>query len=290
LRKVLRNDLGRARPRQIPTREANLRTSVTSYDPRFGIARNHWIVFQNTAARMNKIIMVRKGNESAIPWIAKGFPAKPIELKIKVDGQIGLLLATQQDRPSVLNTGHFLVSKSGQDFVVERKSGPPVPLADVAPPLSGACGSSSWAQPGLVLDCDSGLPFTSDYDIGAVIDLDDPRWGRTHLSEPQAGTPNLTSRFVQPIIDRLNSLMMAGTCVSGQKRIPHGTQAQFGQGSPMNAPGETVLLFELNDKVEAFSCRTVEEGREELKNIMRENLPATVVAGGGKVIPLSRKK
>jgi len=261
-----------------------MRTSVSSYDPRFGIARNHWIVFQKTAAQMNKIIMVRKGKESAIPWIEKGFPAKPLDFKIKVDEQTGLLIAVPQQYPLVFDAGHSVVSKSGQDYVVQRKSGAATPLADLAPPLAGACGYANWARPGLVLDGDSGLPFTSDYDIGAIIDLNDPRWGRTHLSEPQADTLNRTSRFVQPVIDRLNSQMMAGTCVSGQKRIRHGTQAQIDSGGPMHGNNETVLIFQLNDKVEALSCRTEEEARQELKNIMRENLPATVVAGGGKVI------
>jgi hypothetical protein len=261
-----------------------MRVPVQGYEARFGIARNHWLSFQRIATQMNKIILVRGGKEKAIPWIKRGFPAKPLELKIKVDPNAGLLVAQQHEYSTVFKSGHYVVVKSGGDYLVERKPASTLPLSQVAPNLQGMCSWTSWVRPGLVLDRESGLPFTSDYDIAAVIDLDDPRWGRTHLSEPQLDTPNLTSRFVQPVVDRVNAAMTLGTCVQGQPRARHGTQAQIGMGSPMHDDKDVIIVFYPKDYVEQLSCRNVAEGREELKNILRESLPATGTPGGGKVI------
>jgi hypothetical protein len=166
-----------------------MRVPVQGYEARFGIARNHWLSFQRIATKMNKIILVRGGKEKAVPWIERGFPAKPLELKIKVDPNAGLLVAQQHEYSTVFQAGHYVVVKSGRDYLVERKPASTLPLSQVAPNLQGMCSWTSWVRPGLVLDRESGLPFTSDYDIAAVIDLDDPRWGRTHLSEPQLDTP-----------------------------------------------------------------------------------------------------
>ncbi len=261
-----------------------MRVPVRGYEARFGIAYNHWLSFQQIATQMTKIIMVRGGKENAIPWIERGFPAKPLELKIKVDRASGLLVAQSHEYPTVFLAGHYIVVQSGNDYVVDRNPASTVPLSQVAPKLQGMCSCTSWARQGLVLDRMSGLPFTSDYDIAAVIDLDDPRWGRTHLSEPQADTRNLTSRFIQPVVDRVNAAMAAGTCVLGQPRARHGTQAQIGTGSPMHDDTDVIIVFYPKDKVEKLSCSNVAEGREDLKNILRESLPSTVVPGGGKVI------
>lgn len=262
-----------------------MRVPVPAYEARFGIAGNHWLSFQQIASQMNKIILVRGGKKNSIPWIERGFPAKPLELKIKVDEDVGLLVAQGHEHATVFQAGHYVVVKSGKDYVVERKPASTLPLTDVAPKnLQGMCSCTSWARQGLVLDRESGLPFTSDYDIAAVIDLNDPRWGRTHLSEPQADTPNLTSRFVQPVLDRLNAAMSAGTCVQGQTRARHGTQAQIFTGSPMHDDKDVILVFYPKNKVEHLACRNVAEGREELKKILRESLPSTVGPGGGKVI------
>lgn len=39
------------------------------------------------------MIRVRGGKAAAIPWIERGFPGKPLELKIKVEPRTGLLFA-----------------------------------------------------------------------------------------------------------------------------------------------------------------------------------------------------
>ena len=261
-----------------------MRVPVLGYDAKFGIAFAHWLSFQKIATQMNKIIMVRGGKKNAIPWIERGFPAKPLELKIKVDRACGLLVAESHEHSTVLQAGHYVVVRSGNDYVVKRNLAPTVPLSQVAPKLAGMCSYLSWARQGLVLDRKSGLPFTSDYDIGAVIDLDDPRWGRTHLSEPQPDTRNRTSRFIKPVVDRVNAVMAAGTCVLGQPRVPHGTQAQIQTGSPMHDDEDEVIVFYPKDKVEQLCCRNVAEGWEDLTNIKRESLPSTAGPGGGKVI------
>ena len=62
-----------------------MRVPVRGYDAEFGIAFAHWLSFQQIATQMNKIIMVRGGKKNAIPWIERGFPAKPIELKVLLE-------------------------------------------------------------------------------------------------------------------------------------------------------------------------------------------------------------
>jgi hypothetical protein len=260
-----------------------MRVPVQGYEARFGIARNHWSSFQQIAS--HKIILVRGGKEKAIPWIEKGFPAKPLELKIKVDARVGLLIAKPHEHSTVFQAGHYVVVKRGSDYRVDRNLASTVPLSQVAPPkLTGMCSWTAWAQDGLVLDRSSGLPFTSDYDIAAVIDLLDPRWGKTHLSEVRADTPNLTSMYIQPVVDRVNALMSSGICIQGQPRARHGTQAQIGTGSPMHDDNEVIVIFYPKDKVEELKSCSVEEGRQEMIKIRQEWMPSTAVPGGGKVI------
>jgi len=260
-----------------------MRQLVNGYTRTFGIANAHWRVFQEVAAQGPRIILVRGGKESSIPWIERGFPAKPPELEIKVDPQIGLLVARNDEYGKVRAAGHFILERAGQGFVVKMPSGPK-PIETLVPKnLMGECDYKNWQREGLVLSKTQFVPFTSDYDIAAVIDLKDPRWGRTFLSEPVLGEKNLTNMYIQPVLDALNARMGNGTCLARQPRVQHGTQAQYG-GSPLNKPGEPVLVFFPNGKVEQLGGGTVEEGLEDLKAILRESLPSTADSTPGKVI------
>jgi len=267
-----------------------MRQPVNGYVRSFGIAMAHWKAFQQVAGQKIGgngpwIILLRGGKECSIPWIERGFPAKPLEFKIKIDSVLGLLKVERSEYETVWAKGHHVLMNSPGGFKVHLSKEDCKPIESVVPTnLVGECNHKSWQREGLVLDRFTHLPFTSDYDVAAVIDLNDPRWGRTHLSVTVLGEKNFSSPYNQPVLDALNRLMGDGTCLRGQPRIPHGTQAQVMSGSPMNKDDDRILVFYPNGKVEQLVCATVQEGREELKNLLREFLPSTAGTTPGKVI------
>lgn len=270
-----------------------MRRPLENYSRAFGITPGHWEVFRRVAGREIDgkgpwIILVRGGKERCIPWIERGFPAKPAVFdKIKVDPTLGLLRAVDDfQRKIVWAAGHYLLDGSPSSFKVRTSEFDSKPIESLVPRnLKGDCHFKIWQQQGLVLDHSSCLPFTSDYDIAAIIDTTGPRqWGQVHLSVPRS-EKDLPSPFNNAVLKTLNELMEKGTCRQGEKRIQHTTQAQYASGSPMNKDDDVVLVFHPDGKIEQFVCATVAEGREELKNLLREVFPPTAGQEMGKVIP-----
>jgi hypothetical protein len=223
-----------------------------SWAPDYGITSKHWRAVSLYA--FNKYyVMIRAGKAAAIPWIEKGYPAKPRELGfVKIDPEIGLLVATDpQKQASAKEVGHFVLEP--------RKITGPTGARDqlVAVNKRGEelkeRFDQSWARRGMIVDAESHLPFTSDYDLAAVIDTKRFEYDDTIGSIPGKG--NRTSVFIEFVRSELNARF-------GSKRIQHGTQAQY-EGDLASAktkdndhmPGEPerILAFCADSRVRLFS-------------------------------------
>ena len=135
----------------------------------WGIAGAHWDLIRGVAAAKRHIYVIRAGKARAIPWIEKNFPGKPRELSaFKVNPNTGLLEAPRDRWSVVFAAGHLVLDQAGGGnwkLVSGRGSAHQTTEAPAR--------IDTWrrhAKPGLVIQRESRLPFTSDYDLGAVLD------------------------------------------------------------------------------------------------------------------------
>lgn len=210
---------------------------LTHYDEKFGITGAHWHVFLRFATQRKKVVMVRATKPAAIPWIERKFPAKPLEFKTKTDPFLGLLIArTPAELENVKHTGNFVepmpnnmdVRRFVEELVVKRNN--PTAKSPASRP-----GTTPKAEAYLVIERNSGLPFTSDYDLSAVFDLDHPDYFLTFGSQATTVGGNRTNLYTNAAIRELNRRF-------GSERIMHGTQAQ-GTGDAANGDYEHILVF-----------------------------------------------
>lgn len=202
----------------------------------YGIATKHWNLIR-MFARNHYALCIRGGKSSSVTWIEQGFPAKPLDLKIKVDDKVGLLVAgTPADCDKAWSNGFPVLApvadKRGA-FVAKLRN-------EVA--CEGKQFTDAWAMEGLVIDPLTKLPITSDYDLAAVIDTAHPNYYTTYMSI--AGAADHNNPMVSAVSDSLNSSF-------GSRRIMHGSQAQY-DGSLANRDNEPILVFHPDGEVECF--------------------------------------
>lgn len=209
-----------------------------SFEPRYGIAPRHWVAILDYVRRERLYLFIRGGKRAAIPWIERGFPGKPLELKIKVDPQTGLLLARDgKDRDAVFRARHLLLTRRPQGFQAVDERGTPVGGRTLA-------ASERHAVEGAVVDRASGLPFTSDYDIAAALPAD----GFDYQSHVQgfALDKSNTSHLAEQVRRELNQRL-------GSQRFQHGPQALYDQKlSNSDTESEIIVAFCANGDAYTF--------------------------------------
>jgi hypothetical protein len=188
------------------------------------------------AAGHKLYLFVRGGKQSAIPWIEARFPGKPMELGfLKVEPRTGLLWATSSDERRVFQAGHLVLHRSRTGYRAVGANGMPASTREYR---------DSWAGAGVVIDARSGLPFTSDYDLAAVIparDLD--------YTQDVAGFrvgQSRTSALAEQARADLNR-------VFGSERVRHGPQSLYDQKLG-HGDAEHIVAFCANG--DAYTFRT----------------------------------
>jgi hypothetical protein len=201
----------------------------------YGIVPTHWNAMQLFARNKHYVLCIRGGKSASVPWIQQGFPAKPLDLKIKVDPVLGMLLArTQPDRENAWSKGFPVLA------AIDGQRGGFVAKLSRETAFQGKQFKQSWAQIGLVIDPQAQLPITSDYDLAAVIDTQHPNYYTTYMSI--AGAADRNNLTVQAVSAALNKAF-------GSPRILHGSQAQY-DGSLANKDNEPILVFHPNGDVD----------------------------------------
>lgn len=180
------------------------------HEERSGIAEKHFAVFLAVAKAENCIIVVRKTKPACLPWIKKNYPAKPASVwKIKNSERSGLVTCSH-DNPKVSYTEQVKHAWESQHYVLmsEPRVNPPeaggglgvfgsynpAGLAEAnrhadelayGPPmrLVARCYHHTLDrqyplttdfEPGQVIDPQTGLPLTGDYDLMGVMPMDNP--------------------------------------------------------------------------------------------------------------------
>src|SRR5262249_40357483 len=143
------------------------------------ITRSHWEDFRAVAGDPDRprVLLIRAGKPAAIPWIEKNFPAKPMAFKSKVDPVVGLLFArTRAERDNALAAGHLVLDRLRDAAGMPRHTALPAFVGEGRDPRGQPVrkvfnkAEHPWAQEALIVDSTSLKPFTSDYDLAAVID------------------------------------------------------------------------------------------------------------------------
>lgn len=235
-------------------------SSDEGYKPVYGFAPSHWRIIQNYARISATVLLFRSGKEASIPYIERKFPAKPMSFKTKTDPRLGLLIA---DTPDAIDS----VARAGQWMLREhdRREGWFIAYSPLAPDVVRAEFEKAvcpWAAANVVVraDKDPHLPFTSDYDLAAIVrpiqqfrvlpstlitskqtdvrpltstlktgsDLfakDNIKQVSAHLGDRQRGFENIWTQHVR---ERLNDLL-------GDERIMHGPQVLYVNADQVSA-------------------------------------------------------
>jgi hypothetical protein len=205
----------------------------------FGILRSHWNDLVQFARERGYVVALRTGKRAALPWIQRGFPAKPLALKTKVCPETGLLIArSEADRQQAQGAGFPVLTPTGpnaREYIAQLQGG----RTAFAGQTFGSS-SHDWARDGLIMDPVRRLPFTSDYDLAAVVDTEQLDYEGTYMS--RAGMANSTNVLVASVAGELNRRF-------GSPRIVHGSQAQY-SGGMGHGDDDTVLIFHPDGFVE----------------------------------------
>ena len=205
---------------------------------RSGIAARHIKVFQKVAAAkggLNRIIAVRFTNTKSTKWIERGYPAKPLAVKIKTNKRNGIVTrnadTTDKEVSDALNAGYYIVDELG---VARNKAGKALDLPE----------KTDWPlQPGQVIDGKQKKPLVGDYDLHSVIDPAAP--GRVIAKKTDNyGVPvkDATNPDVKRVARALNSQM-------DQRRVLHGAHDLY-DDLPSAKPG--VIVFHPDGKIQLF--------------------------------------
>lgn len=182
---------------------------ATAYLPSSGITQAHFLIFQDVARRLNRIIVVRNTNVRSTPWIDKRYPPKPKVLEPLHTGErTGKVTATNPtERALARSAGFYVIDDDG----VARRN-----LAD-ALPTKFPFNTADQNAAGQVIDPKSLLAFVGDYDLMGVIDPSAKGRVLALATSNGAAVSNRTNPDVDRAINALNARM-------DQPRVMHGPQ------------------------------------------------------------------
>jgi hypothetical protein len=265
------------------------------YDAKMGFTLGDWTVLKAAAVDNNTVLFFRSGKEAALPWIEKRFPPKPLTLKVKVDREIGLLLAKDpSDKADVGRAGHWVLRKSsrsiGGAFEAYNPSSPRDAVVSI---------DDDWAREDLVVHSQSRLPITSDYDLAAIVPQSGPyRFLPAGMTAGKAAAPGSLERpaaagkaglteeilkkklaeisdprfgFSNPWVDQMTAELNRRL---GDQRLMHGPQALYAPPQMSNSKGpalfdaqlangsnETLIAFCPDNTVHLWYCSTPQSSR-----------------------------
>ncbi|QDV32711.1 anthrax toxin-like adenylyl cyclase domain-containing protein [Tautonia plasticadhaerens] len=190
-----------------------------------GMTASHSRVFQRVAQETGRIIAVRNTNPLSTRWIERGFPPKPMQIKIKTSKKTGVVTAQGDEIAEARKAGYFVVDADG---VPRNANGTRMDFN--TPP--------DWPlEPGQVIHPMQKKPLVGDYDLLGVIDPQAP--GRNLVVAASEGQilDDWSSPAVRDVANRVNAML-------DQPRVMHGAHDGYRGARPdfSDAGGSTVFL------------------------------------------------
>jgi hypothetical protein len=203
-----------------PTMRAAMATAAAG---KFGgFTAKHYQFFQWVAKMENRIIAVRDTNPLSTQWIERGFPAKPIEIKIKTSKTTGIVTAvTKEEIAEARFRNFYVVDPDGVPRITAHRS------LKLPEPLD-------WPlEPGQVIDPRQLKPLVGDYDLLGVIDPGSP--GRNIVQATSNG--KMLFDWSSPDVDRIRSILNS---FMDQPRVMHGSYDGF---ADVSTAGPVTVFF-----------------------------------------------
>jgi hypothetical protein len=208
-------------------------TSVqqVTWTPRYGVAQRHWDGFRRYAGLAHVYLLIRTGPAAAIPWIERGFPARPTDLAfLDIDDDLGLVVVRRDaQRDRVFAHCHYVLTPASAPGGVSEGSF--IGVNPRQPPLRVVF-RERWARPGVVIDRRAHRPFTAGYDLLAVLGEGDEFHHFQTLGSAVAAAaplgwirgadPDRSTRFVDQVRQDLNGLVPGDRVLDGTRTPPRG--------------------------------------------------------------------
>jgi hypothetical protein len=212
-----------------------------------GMPADHIRIFQEVAQETNRIIAVRNTNPMSTKWIERGFPAKPMEIKIKTSSKTGIVTAETEPGSGKIDMDQVKTARAKGYYVVDG-DGIARNAAGQELKLSGP---AEWKpEAGQVVDFKTGKPLVGDYDLLGVIDPNSPGANLVLATSDGVEVPDQSNPQVRAIANRVNTRI-------GQQRVMHGAQDGFAGlpdkgGSTVFFPDGNTMPLKTPQDVSAF--------------------------------------
>lgn len=179
-----------------------------------GMTNKHFNAFIEAAKETRLIVAVRNTNRLSTPLIERGFPPKPMQIKIKTSKTTGIVTAANpKDVDEAFAGGFHVVDAHG---VIRNAAGEAIKL-----PVS-----ADWPlESGQVIHPTQLKPLVGDYDLLSVIDPNAP--GRNLVLAASDG--QILDNWSNPLIKRVAEAVNQRL---DQARVMHGAHDGFRKGSP----------------------------------------------------------
>lgn len=158
------------------------------------------------------IVFIREAKLAGLEWIRRGYPAKPREIKASTDVATGLVIAkSQKEIDDALAAGHYVVKNKrarNGDLVAAIRDNP------------------EWGHmpDGLIIDKKTLKPFTSDFDVGTMIDPSSTGRNLATVSSNGVTPKDFLDPRERAMIEKMNRHMGG---LDGGGRIMHGPDDKF---------------------------------------------------------------
>lgn len=230
-----------------------------------GIAEPHFSVFAGVARGLNCVIVVRQTKAACLPWIKLDFPAKPSSIwKIKNSAHTGLVTCSaphpthyHDQQLHAWKAGHYVL-QTDDEFKLPWTTGVPrgrKVRALYARRFEEVLHHPFYGkpfEPGQVIDPESLLPLTGDYDLMGAFPAPSPKskaLTKVHDADAQpkdveiVGDTTLLKQRENPYVLKVAETLNEG--FSGRPRIMHGSHDLKFDPTENNKDGCSVFTPEL---------------------------------------------
>lgn len=209
--------------------KAAVATAAARIAARAGMTTKHLQAFKAVAQQTQQIVLVRFTNPKSVRWIEKGFPAKPMSVKVKTSPRTGIVTTNRLDEINdVSKAGYYVTQADGHAYSVLGKK------------LELPANKDWTFEPGQVIDPKVKKPLVGDYDLMAVVDPSAPGRNIALATDGGVAVANRTN----PAIERVRKLFNQ---MIGEERVMHGAHDSFGSlESAVSKAGDGVTVFKPN--------------------------------------------
>ncbi|TWT80212.1 Anthrax toxin LF subunit [Planctomycetes bacterium CA13] len=249
---------------------------------RSGITSRHVQVFQRVASSnggQNRIIAVRFTNLKSTKWIDRGYPGKPMSVKVKTSDKTGIV-TVQKHGPKTTPESHIQDAYSAGYYIVDgngvarNKAGQALDLPS----------KTDWPlEPGQVIDPRLKKPLVGDYDLHSVIKPHNKGQNIVLATQDGKKVADASNPDLRKVAKALNDGM-------DQPRVLHGAHDGYAK---LSDAGNGVVAFHPDGRIQIFN--TVNEMEDFFESIGRQTIKGAYPSGPlpdvlpNNVLPLRRK-